>query len=291
LETVGVTPVTPFSVDLTRVDRGGLVSNLRFLVEAGATVLYPAGNTGEVMSLAPEEWTTVVEAALEAADGRAAVVPGVCHELPVAVGLAQRARTLGVDGLLLMPRVQPYADSSGIVEYWRRVADAGGLPVVAYRRGLPRDDDLVDFVTDELVVGCKYAGRDVAEFTTTVATAADRRADLVWTCGLAERYAPAYWAAGARGFTSGLANFAPRVSLELYGALAQGAASRVEELRRACVPFEELRARHGDAFNVPAVKRAMDAMGLAGGAVRPPLRDLDEPGRDDAARLANQLVD
>jgi len=48
-------------------------------------------------------------------------------------------------------------------------------------------------------------------------------------------------------------------------------------IRQRCLPFEEVRARQGSANNVGAVKTALDVRGLAGGRVRPPMRDLDEP--------------
>lgn len=57
------------------------------------------------------------------------------------------------------------------------------------------------------------------------------------------------------------------------------------EIRERCVAFEELRARDGSANNVPAVKAAMDAAGLAEGRVRPPMCDLDPATEQEVAAI------
>jgi len=280
---VGVTPVTPFNDDLGAVDTAGLRANIEFLIDSGIELVYPAGNTGESMSLSVSEWTEIVETSVSVADGSAAVFPGIGHDYPTALELARRAGSLGADGLLLMPRSQPHATSAGIAAYWRGIIEASGLPVVVYKRDLPDQGDLAQLVSEEVVVACKYADRDLSAFARVVATNAS---SIVWTCGLAERYAPFYWQAGARGFTSGLANFAPGLALRMHAALLAGDQTGAMTVRAECLPFEELRARQGDAFNVSAVKTAMDSLGLAGGKVRPPLVDLDE----DASRQARDLA-
>ena len=285
---VGVTPVTPFRADLSRPDLEALKKNLTFLVDQGARLLYVAGNTGEVASLSPDEWTSVVETAVAAVGDRAIVAAGIGHEYPVALELAQRAAALGVQGILAMPRQQPYVVSAGLVDYWRAIIDRAGLPAVVYSRGLPDPADLARLLDHELVVGCKYSGRDISSFASTVA---NDMSGVAWTCGIAERYAPFFHLAGAVGFTSGLANFAPRAALGLHAALTDGDWKRALEIRMACAPIEEIRARHDDAYNVGAVKAAMDAVGLAGGKVRPPLVQLDSEAAAETAREARALVE
>lgn len=47
---VGITPVTPFSDYLSRIDEAAFADNLTFLAEARAGLLHPCGNTGEFTS-------------------------------------------------------------------------------------------------------------------------------------------------------------------------------------------------------------------------------------------------
>ncbi|MDH3259350.1 MAG: dihydrodipicolinate synthase family protein [Acidimicrobiia bacterium] len=273
LRSVGVTPVTPFHDDLRKVDEEGLRSNLEYLVERGVTLLYPCGNTGEFTSLSLDEWTVVVEITLEVASGRAVVAPGVGHGFSTAREMLRRAADLGADGALLMPPHPAYLADSGVSAYLSGLADFGALPVVVYKRsGWPTDRTLVDLVGNSPVAGVKYGENDISAFARNVA-AADP--GLVWTCGIAERYAPFFADAGAGGFTSGLANVAPHLALGLFEALESGDRTESMVLRERCLPFEDIRARDGAANNVGGVKAAMDARGLVGGRVRPPMRDLD----------------
>lgn len=287
LSDVGVTPVTPFTPDLNGVDLVALEEHLARLVDAGIRTLFVAGHTGEVMSLSPAEWTEVVRVAVEVADGRALVVPGIAHELPTAVGLARSAEDLGVDGLLLMPRSQPHASSLGMVAYWRQILDATSLPGVVYKERLPDDGILLEVVADSQVVACKYGDTDLSRFAATVAAAPT---DTVWICGTAERYAPFSASAGATGFTSGLANFAPDLSIGMQQALVSNDFDRALGVRETCLEFESIRAMHDDEFNVSAVKAALQAVGQPAGKVRPPLREVDAATRRRIRAVAQQMV-
>jgi 4-hydroxy-tetrahydrodipicolinate synthase len=272
LHGVGVTPATPFTGDLAAVDRDGLRRNIEFLVTAGATLLYPCGNTGEFAALSLDEWTDVVRVTVDATAGRAVVAAGVGHGFGIAREQLRRAADLGAGGVLAMPPNMVYPADEGVVAYYGALADADVLPIVVYRKGgWPTDAGLPRLLQEHAVAGVKYGEHDVSALAGMVA---DAPPDVVWTCGTAERYAPFFFEAGAVGFTSGLANAAPHLSLALYAALSDGDAARARALRDLCTPFEDLRARHGSANNVTAVKVAMDEVGLVGGSVRPPMRDL-----------------
>jgi len=275
LHGVGITPVTPFSTDLTRVDVGGLGANLEYILERGARLLYPCGNTGEFTSLSLDEWSTVVETTIAVAAGRAAVVPGIGHGYTAAREMLQRAASLGAAGALVMPPHPTYLADAGLIAHSAGLADEDALPLVVYKRGgWPSSDGIIELVNQVPVAGVKDGETDVSAFARYVSASPS---GVVWTCGTAERYAPFFATAGARGFTSGLANVAPHLSLDMQQALEREDIATALELRERCLPFEELRARHGSANNVAAVKTALDARGLAGGRVRPPMRDLDEP--------------
>ena len=279
LRGVGVTNPTPFSSDGTKVDLGGLRENIEHLVAGGVRLIYPCGNTGEFPSLSLDEWTAVVSTVIEVVAGRALVAPGVGGGMPQALEQRRRAHDLGADGMLCMPTTGPYLSQEGVVAYYRRLLEDSELPGVVYRRPPYMTDEALEQLLDlEAVTGVKYVGLDSHAFATLVREGPE---DLVWTCGMAERYAPFLHVAGSAGFTSGLANIAPGLSLELGEALRDGDHDRAMELYWQLVPFEAIRARDGDANNVAAVKAGLDAVGLAGGPVRPPLRQLDAATREE----------
>ncbi|MEU8688730.1 dihydrodipicolinate synthase family protein [Streptomyces sp. NPDC048665] len=279
-------PVTPFAADGS-VDTGAHRALLRRLLGGGITTLTPNGNTGEFYALAPEERRLVAELTVEEAGERAAVLVGVGHDLPTAIASARHARDLGAGMVMVHQPVHPYVSPAGWVDYHRAIAESvPELGVVPYLRSaqLPgaRLAELADHCPN--VIGVKYAVPDAARFA---AFARDAGLDrFVWVAGLAEPYAPSYFSAGATGFTSGLVNVAPAVSLNMLEALRSGdhpAAMKVwEQIRR----FEELRAAHGSANNVTVVKEALASLGLCRRDVRPPSRPLPEDERAEVAAIA-----
>ncbi|WP_181805911.1 dihydrodipicolinate synthase family protein [Streptomyces shenzhenensis] len=279
-------PVTPFAED-GGVDQDAHRALLRRLLDGGVRTLTPNGNTGEFYSLAPEERRLVTESTLDEAGGRAVVLVGVGHDIATAVATARHAREHGAQMVMVHQPVHPYVSQSGWVDYHRAIAaSVPELGVVPYIRNaqLPgaRLAELADACPN--VIGVKYAVPDAAKFA---AFARDAGLDrFVWVAGLAEPYAPSYFSAGATGFTSGLVNVAPAVSLNMIEALRSGdypAAMKVwEQIRR----FEELRAANGSADNVTVVKEALASLGLCRRDVRPPSRQLPEAERAEVAAIA-----
>lgn len=266
-----MTPVTPFSDDLSAIDVGGLKGNIEFLAAAGVKLLYPCGNTGEFNSLSLDEWTSAVETCVAFSGDSMRVAPGVGQGFSAAMEMLRRTEDVGGDGVLLMPPHPTSVSEEGLRAYYLRLIEASPVPAVFYRRGgWPSDDLLAELTASDGAAGVKYGDPDVNAFAGSCGAG-----DAVWTCGLAERWAPFFHLAGAEGFTSGLANFAPGFALSLFDALRAGEYEAAMKLRETCLWFEEIRALDGSANNVAAVKTAMDAQGLKGGKVRPPLRDLD----------------
>ncbi|MGW4906562.1 dihydrodipicolinate synthase family protein [Streptomyces sp. NPDC004270] len=280
-------PVTPFAEDGS-VDRTAHRALLRRLLDGGIRTLTPNGNTGEFYALTPEERRLVTELTVEEAGGRATVLVGVGHDVPTAVAAARHAREHGARMVMVHQPVHPYVSQAGWVDYHRAIAESvPELGVVPYVRNaqLPgaRLAELADACPN--VIGVKYAVPDAAKFA---AFARDAGLDrFVWVAGLAEPYAPSYFSAGATGFTSGLVNVAPAVSLNMIEALRSGdypAAMKVwEQIRR----FEELRAANGSANNVTVVKEALASLGLCRRDVRPPSRQLPEEERAEVAAIAS----
>ena len=269
---------------LTPFDEGGsirhddLAANARQLYDAGIRTFLATANISEYHSLSNEERVAVAETSVEALPADACVLAGVGGATAEACNLARGHERAGVDAMMVMPPDHTYVHERGLLDYYRELAAATDRPLSPYVRGFdPSVDFLADLTRVEGVVGVKYALEDPVKLGAAVAAGAD---DVVWVDGLAEPYAVSFWAEGAEGFSAGVSNFRPEVGLALYDALAAEEWERARALRNACLPFQRFRGETGTdneipgAVSVPAVKQGLELAGLAGGAVREPLRPL-----------------
>jgi 4-hydroxy-tetrahydrodipicolinate synthase len=108
---------------------------------------------------------------------------------------------------------------------------------------------------------------------------------LTWLAGAAELTAPAFWAVGARGFTSGLANVGPGLALAMLHALRAGDFGAAMKVWEAVRRFEELRLADASADNVSVVKEALAQLGLCRADVRPPSRPLPAGVREEISGI------
>jgi 4-hydroxy-tetrahydrodipicolinate synthase len=288
LADVAVVTVTPFSGDrLDAIDHQGLERNLEHLVRGGVRLLVAGGNTGEFAALSDVEVVDTVRTHVQVAQGRARVIAGVGYRLERAVELARASMDAGADGVMVHHPIHPYTGEPGLVRYYETLAEAlPGVPLILYVRGPQLSADGVRRLTAvESIVGIKMGQPDPERFARLVAAAPD----LAWVCGVAEAWAVPFWAEGAIGFTSGIANVAPERSLDVLEALKAGDAARAGAIVDRLRPIEQLRAGRGDANNVAVIKAAMDMVGLVGGGLRPPLSELEPGDRADLGRILEKL--
>jgi 4-hydroxy-tetrahydrodipicolinate synthase len=283
LATVVVVPVTPFDEDGTPdLDTYAALSGR--LVDSGISVITPNGNTGEFYALTPAEARQITETAMKA--GADQVLAGVGHDVATATDAARHAQRAGASMIMIHQPVHPYVSAEGWVDYHVAIANAvPDLGVVLYIRNERITGAVITALADRApnVVGVKYGLRDATVFARVARDAGLDR--FTWLAGAAELTAPAFWAVGARGFTSGLANVAPLLARELLEALREndfGAAMKVwEQVRR----FEELRLADSSADNVAVVKEALAQLGLCRADVRPPSRALPEAIKAEIAGI------
>jgi 4-hydroxy-tetrahydrodipicolinate synthase len=274
LATAVVVPVTPYQAD-GNPDWDTYATLTARLIDAGISVITPNGNTGEFYALSQAEARQALETAAKAAGDRAELLAGVGHDIATAIEAARHAQAHGARVIMIHQPVHPYVSAEGWIDYHAAIAGAvPDLGVVLYIRDERRvGHDIAELVgRSPNVIGVKYGVRDATRFA---AVARDADLDRVtWLAGAAELTAPAFWAVGARGFTSGLANVSPALALGMLDALRANdfpGAMRVWESARR---FEELRLADGSADNVSVVKEALAQLGLCRADVRPPSRPL-----------------
>ncbi|TET12270.1 MAG: dihydrodipicolinate synthase family protein [Candidatus Thorarchaeota archaeon] len=281
-----VTTVTPFTSDLSEIDVNSIMRNITYLVKHDVPLIIPNGNTGEFYSLIDEEWSAVLTSTLESVGQRTTVMSGIGHSIKTALFQLNKAQELGAPAVMVMYPQHVFSSKEGLLAYYRAILEnANGMNVVLYKKGsLLSDDVLEKLMTFDSLVGVKYAFGRIVDFSRTVHKLGHK---IVWSCGTAERFAPFFHLAGAKGFTSGLCNFAPKVTKKMYDSLKAGDYSQAMEVQKMITPLENLREGRGKANNVPVVKAAMDHLGLKGGICRPPIHKLsDEEQNATVAAIA-----
>ena len=279
--------VTPFDAD-NNVDPALLTRIADRVASAGVHALVAGGNTGEFYTLDGEELRCVYDAAIAGNGGRSILIAGVGRALNEAIAFGRWAVDHGADAVMVHQPLDPFAAPQAQAAYFEAVADAMTVPVVAYVRSDAMSlKDIMSVADHPNVAGVKFATTNLMRLGECVRASSANTGQ--WICGLAEGWAPAFYAQGARGFTSGLVNVAPQHSLAVHAALEAGHYDEAQRLVAKIAPFEAMRTKFNNGANVTVVKSALALMGYPVGPVRVP--GLPALAADDMAALAQILRD
>src|SRR5215207_1417921 len=270
----GVIPAvtTPFDAH-GEVDLDALRGNARSLLDAGLTGLVGNGTMGEAGSLSAAERRTVIEALVDAADGRATVTAGVSAQNPdAAVAYARDAEAAGAGALMLLPPLLYGGDEREVLAFYAAVAATTDLPIMAYNNPVASGgtDLLPSFLVRlgrevDAVVAIKECSGDARRIAALVADS-----DLEILVG-GDDWPLEGFAAGATGWISGVANVAPEECVALQRHVVEGDLDAARELNARILPLARLDMT---PKLVQYFKAAQDAVGRVGGPSRPPRMEL-----------------
>jgi 4-hydroxy-tetrahydrodipicolinate synthase len=284
----GVIPavVTPFD-DSGGVDTDALAANAQWLIEEGVTGLVGTGTMGEAQSLNASERRLVIETLAAAANGRVSVTAGVSSGTPAAsIGYATDAAGAGADSLMLLPPLGYEGDEREIEGFYRTVAEATALPIMAYNNPTASGTDMLPALVARLgdiegVVAVKECSGDARR----IAAILNAAEDLEVLVG-GDDWALEGFCAGATGWIAGVANVAPRECVELYRLCRDGSLDDARAVYERILPLGRL-DMHPKL--VQFFKAAMDLVGRAGGPCRPPRLELTEHERREVEAAVHAL--
>jgi 5-dehydro-4-deoxyglucarate dehydratase len=272
-------PITPFKDDLS-LDLAGLRDNLEKLLAHPVSAVVAAGGTGELYSLTPEEYLSVIRTTVEAVRGRVPVIAGVGFGSRLGADLASAAENARADGILIFPPYYPNADDEGLVEYYRAIGSATSLGVLIYSRDWAHfTASMVERLTTiPNLVAWKDGQGDIRRLQSIMNHVGDR---LQWIGGAGDDMVAAYYSIGIRAYTSSIATVAPRLSLKLHELASHNRSDELKDLMGRCVlPLYSIRSRR-KGYEVSTMKVLMDLAGQRGGPVRPPLVTVDDAEREE----------
>jgi 4-hydroxy-2-oxoglutarate aldolase len=276
---------TPFDPATGEIAPQQFRQNIARLLGEGVDGIVVSGSTGEAPLLDADEQQRLVALAVEARTNGAWIIAGTGAESTrQTIALTRAAAAAGADAVLVRPPgyFSNAVNPASLVTHFRAVADASPIPMLIYNipkyTHLPLAAALLrQLAGHERIVGVKDSSGDLKNL------AAYREAVPSWTvlAGSASLLF-AGLELGCQGGVIGVACFAPRLCASLLAAYKRGDRAAAGALQERLGPMDkEVVGKLGPA----GVKAAMDAVGLYGGPVRPPLAPISPADRDRIATL------
>lgn len=281
--------VTTFLGSTGELDRTAFSENIRAHMVAGLAGVVVAGSTGEAALLDERERAALVEAAREVVPSNKLLIVGTGAESTrTCIRFTKHAAQRGADAVLVVaPHYYGGAMTAAALRahYWR-VADESPVPVVLYN--IPKfmhfalaPQLVTDLAGHGNVIGIKDSSGDLDLLTCYVNAQSERFSVLT---GNAQTFAAAL-TAGARGAVLAAGLFAPTIVLSIWESAQMGDARGAAEMQQRLTPLGK---RIVGELGIPAVKAALDRVGLHGGPVRSPLLPLAPAEEGEVATLLRE---
>lgn len=272
---------TPFDAE-GRVATHALTENLQTWNQYGLSGYVVLGSNGELVLLNEQERLQVLETARAAIPSGKLMIAGTgCQSTVETVQLTKKAAAIGADvALVVTPSYyKGRMTKEALIQYFHTVAQASPIPVIIYNipacTGIDLSAETVTALAEhENIIGLKDSGGNVVKMGEIRRLAGP---DFQVLAGSASFLLPAL-SVGAVGGILALANIAPVQCLAIRQHFLDNELEQARELQVRMIPVNTAVTR---GWGVPAVKAAMDMLGMYGGPPRAPLLPLSEETRQE----------
>lgn len=255
---------------------------------AGILVL---GSNGELVMLSKEEKKKVYETARKAIPaGKLMIAGSGAQSTRETIELSMIASDSGADAVLVLnpSYYKGQMSSEALTAFYHDVADNSPAPVIIYNMpsnsGLDMDaGTILGAAQHNNIIGLKDSGGNLVKMAAVINNAKPGFQVLAGSAGF---LLPAL-CLGAVGGILALANIAPELCLDIYRSFHRG---DMESAKQYQLDAVELNTAVTRKWGVPALKAAMDYLGLYGGPVRKPLLPLDGPIKSQLIELINKSL-
>ena len=288
----GIFPPLPTSFDAhenlaTDKIKENIVNLSRYNL-AGFLIL---GSNGELVNLTEKEIQEVYVAAREAIPAHKIMLAGTgAQSTRGTITNTQVAAAAGADAVLVLnpSYYKSLMTQDALVAHYHAIADASTIPVVIYNMpansGLDMDAETILKISEhENIVGLKDSGGNLAKMGNVKRMA---KPDFQILAGSAGFLLPAF-TVGAVGGILALANIAPQKCISIYEDYFSGNFEQAQKTQLELIPIN---AAVTNKWGVPALKTAMDYVGLFGGVARKPLLPLKEEIKKQVIDLIEKHV-
>lgn len=267
----GVAVVTPF--DGLKVDYEALGELLEMHIANKTDAIIICGTSGEASTMPNEEHIAVIEYAVKKVAGRLPVIAGTgSNDTAHAVYLTKEAEKAGADAILSVTPYYNKANTRGLTEHFRAIAECCSLPIILYNVPSRTGVNISIPVLKELakidnIVAIKEASGNVSY----AAKVAAEVPELHMYSGNDDIIVP-MMALGAKGVISVVANILPEETHNICQKFVDG--DTAGSLKLQLDMLELINDLFIEVNPVP-VKTAMDILGYRVGNLRLPLAPME----------------
>lgn len=260
------------------------------LIRSGISGLVFLGSLGENQSMTGEEKRTVMEAMIEAVDGRVKVLSGVAETSTAeAIRYARDLEKLGADGFMLMPAmVYKATDPRETLAHFRTVAKSTGLPIMIYNNPISYGNDITPAMFAELAseknfVALKESSGNVRRITDIHNAIGGRYAVFTGVDDLALEAS----ILGIDGWVAGSGIAFPAENQYLWDLTRRGEWEKARDIYRWFTPLLHLDT---DVKFVQYIKLAVQECGLGAEWVRSPRLTLSGAERKAVLKIIHDGI-
>jgi 4-hydroxy-2-oxoglutarate aldolase len=288
----GIFPPLPTSFDTNEnLYPEKIRENIERLLKYDLSGFLILGSNGEQIMLTEKEKAEAVAAARKAIPSDRILLAGTGGQSTrETIALTRSAASEGADAVLVL---NPFyykgqMTHDALVKHYFDVADSSPVPVIVYNMPANTGVDLsaamiVEMASHQNITGLKESGGNVVKIGEVIRNSKPGFQVVAGGAG----FLLSSLAVGAVGGILALANIAPAKCLEIYRSFMQNDLAKARNMQQKVIP---LNTAVTASWGVPALKAAMDQLGIYGGPVRRPLLPLKEDISEKLVKLLNEVV-
>lgn len=265
--------VTPFKNG--EVDYLALNLLLQRQIDSGVSAIVVLGTTGEPCCLTEEEKEKIIKTTINYCHGKIKVLVGCGSNCTKsAIKSYKMAEALGADGALIVTPYYNKCTQNGIVQYYKEIASAGKLPIIAYnvpsRTGINIDvGTAIKLAEIDNICGIKEASGNITQILKYFYAIGNKIA--IYSGDDAMNYI--FMALGGMGTISVLSNLLPCEATQMVDLCLNKKYEKA--LLAQCRLSPIIDALFLEVNPIP-IKMALEYIGLCTAEVRPPLTKMTQ---------------
>ncbi len=264
-----------FAVTVTHFNEDGTINydaakkHIEWLLASGVHGLLPVGATGEFSALSMAERKEYAEFVVKTAAGRVPVCVGaVALKVSDVLELAEHAHSIGAAAIMCLPPAL-HLNQEEIYQFYKTLSENVKLPVMVYNNpgsaGFDVEPETLARIVELPMMEYIKESTGAMQRLTRVVDELDGK--IIPFCGC-ETLAMESFVMGAQGWVCVAANFAPKMSVQIFELTKAGKLAEARAIYQKLLPFLRLLEDTGELWQV--AKYLAQKQGYCSGVLRLP---------------------